>query len=168
MILTPSSGIRSTENPFCSRLPAEPALAANKRAKDSLARRAIFINTLLHAWVRPATVRALGATKSTHSSKGQITAPEPQGSSHNGQRPTRRALTQGRCRGGAVGRGGCTSDAHAAIRTWPTRARSRTTSRRTRGSRARRAFLSCSRDTPTAAASPSPCFPRDVRTQQSL
>ena len=103
-------------------------VAADKRAIGLARERTHAVIFLLHARVTPATVRALGATKSTHSARVN------------------------------------TSPRSA---TWPTRARSRTTSRRTRGSRARRAFPSCSRGTPTAAASPSPCFPRDVRTLQN-
>ena len=129
----------------------------NKLAIGLARERTHAVNTLLHAWVTPATVRALGATKSTHSARVK-------------SQPRRAHLTMGRRRSPTRPSRTTTSSSRTASisqrsATWPTRARSRTTSRRTHGSRARRAFPSCSRGTPTAAASPSPCFPRDVRTQ---
>ena len=53
------SGRVAPKNPFSSRHEARAgSLAANKRAKG-LARATPRVNTLLHAWVTPATVRAL-------------------------------------------------------------------------------------------------------------
>ena len=53
----------------------------NKRAIGLARERTHAVNTILHAWVTPASVRALGATKSTHSATDTWTtladAPEP-------------------------------------------------------------------------------------------
>ena len=135
------SGRVAPKNPFSSRHEARAgSLAANKRAKG-LARATPRVNTLLHAWVTPATVRALahGELYSLHGRRSPT-------------RPSRTTTSSSR-----------TASTSPRSATWPTRVRSRTTSRRTRGSRARRAFPSCSRGTPTAAASPSPCSPKNTQ-----
>ena len=54
------------ENPFSEAL----WLSSRPKRAIGLAReRTHAVNTLLHAWVTPASVRALGATKSTHSAR---------------------------------------------------------------------------------------------------